>query len=74
MTFYDWLKKFKEEDGGRFGLPACPYDEIDDAFEDEFNEKAEKLKTEYLSSEYAEETAKDCDKTLNDIFDFNTDY
>ena len=74
------MKIFKEENNDDcFELPIYSYEESEDdvfleSFGKEFYEEAEKLKAEYLSSEYAEETEGKCDKTLVNIFDSNTDY
>ena len=74
MEFLDWIDIFKCNEGTMHGLPICEYGTADEKFKKDFYKKAEGYKKEYLASIYAEETEKECDKTIEYIFDVNQDY
>ena len=74
MEFLDWLDTFKSDEGAMHGLPICAYEDADEEFKKNLYKKAEAYKKEYLASKYAEETEKECDKTIDYIFDCNIDY
>ena len=74
MEFLDWIDTFKCNEGTMHGLPICAYESVNKKFKKDFYKKAREYKKEYLASIYAEETEKECDKTIDYIFDVNIDY